>query len=252
MSVARRLLPAGALATALMSALPAALPAALADDKPMQSVEVTALKDPEMGAYRNVAAGLDVFEREHGLAPKATLRFHVMRAEGGSATAEDGLVLKLVGEDGAAATLVPIGADGTFAVERSQAAWDADATFILNRRSGLYHTFPEVRTPGLPDHVRRLGDLRLQCRVMVAIAKERMSFLSRAAVNTLMLGAEWCARSKVTWNFPATMRLGGATLRDGQRSLALQTSEWRYSVPIGDTAWPDDALVELSAEQAAR
>jgi hypothetical protein len=230
------------IALLLCAALAGTTPAALADE-PIQSVKVTGLKAPEMRSYRSIVAGLDAFDRDHALAPAATLRFRMMRQAGGPMLPSDGVVLNLV-SDGETIP-VPIDADGLLTVQRSQAAYDADATFMLNRKSGMFSAYPEVRTPGLPDNVRRLGDLRLECRVTVAIVKEQMPFLARAAVNTLLMGSQWCTSKEMNFGYPSPMPLAGATLRRGERSMPLQVEEWRYTVPIGDASWPDDALVEL-------
>ena len=114
-----------------------------------------------------------------------TLRFRMRHADGGPANADDGLRLRLASDDGTFQENVPIDAAGLLTVQRSQAAYDADATFILNRKNGLYTGHPEVRTAGLPDNVRRLGDLRLECRVTIAIVKEQMPFMARAAINAV-------------------------------------------------------------------
>lgn len=46
---------------------------------------------------------------------------------------------------------------------RSQAAYETDATFVLNKKSGLFTYYPDIHSPGLPQNVRRLVDLRLEC-----------------------------------------------------------------------------------------
>lgn len=246
MSRARTPLPAWVLGAALLSN---ALPAARADEPPAPTVKVTGIKDPEMRSYRSIAAGFDAFDTYRALAPAATLRFHMMHKDGGTATAADGLVLKRVGGDDSVP--VPIGPDGVFALERSQAAFDADASFILNRKSGLFTAHPEVRSPGLPDNLRRLGDLRLECRVTVAIVKQQVPFLARAAIDSLLMTGDWCGKKDMHFNFPVAARVSGVILRHGERSLPLEVDEWQYSVPIGDASWPDDALVELSEASAA-
>lgn len=220
-----------------------ALPAARADEAPAPTVRVAAIKDPEMRSYRSIAAGLDAFDAHHALAPKAGLRFRLLHSAGGYAGPADGVTLRLALDD--ASTSIPLDADGGFVIARNQAAWDADASFILNQRQGAYSAWPEVRTPGLPDNVRRLGDLRLECQVTVAIVKQQLSFLARAAVNTLMAGSDWCGKRDVTFGFRSGARLAGATLRDGERVQSLNVQVWSYGVPVGDPGWPDDALVEL-------
>ena len=221
-----------------------ALPPAGAEE-PVPSVTVKGIADPEMRTYRNVAAGLDAFDAHRGLAPNALLRFRMRRADGSPPGADDALRLRLASDDGAFQEEVPVDAAGLLTVPRSQAAWDADATFVLNRRSGQYTGRPEVRTAGLPDNVRRLGDLRLECRVTIAIVKEQMPFLAKAAINSLMLTSDWCAKTDFNFGVPAPRYGVHAVLRDGERTRALPARGWTVDVPIGDSAWPDDALVQF-------
>ena len=224
--------------------LACALPAAHADE-PVPSVRVTGITDPEMRSYRSVAAGLDAFDAHRALAPHATLRFRMRHKNGPPATAADGLQLRLASDDGSFQEAVPIDAAGLLTVGRNQAAYDADATFILNQKNGLYTGHPEVRTAGLPDNVRRLGDLRLECRVTIAIFKEQIPFLAKATLNTLMMTSDWCAKKEFNYGALAPRPGAQATLRDGERSRTLASHGWDAMVPIGDTSWPDDALVQF-------
>jgi hypothetical protein len=231
----------------LCALLACAAPAAHADE-PVPSVHVSGIADPEMRTYRNVAAGLDAFDANRALAPNATLRFRMRHADGPPATAADGLQLRLASDDGSFQENVPIGADGLLTVARNKAAYDADATFILNQKSGLYTGHPEVRTAGLPDNVRRMGDLRLECRVTIAIVKDQMSFMAKAAINTLMLTSDWCAKKDFNYGVMAPRPGAKAVLRDGERTRTLEAHGWNVLVPIGDTAWPDDALVQFDGD----
>jgi hypothetical protein len=227
-----------------LCALLAALPAAHADE-PVPSVQVKGITDPEMRSYRHVVAGLDAFDAHRALAPHATLRFRMRQKNGPSATAADGLQLRLASDDGSFQENVPVDAEGLLTVARNPAAYDADATFILNQKNGLYTGHPEVRTAGLPDNVRRLGDLRLECRVTIAIFKEQIPFLAKATLNTLMLTSDWCGKKEFNYGALAPRPGVQAVLRDGARTRALEIHGWDVMVPIGDTGWPDDALVQF-------
>jgi hypothetical protein len=231
----------------LCAALVIAPAAALADDA-VPAVQVNGIKDPEMRSYRSTEKGLDAFDDYRALAPQATLRFVMRRRNGGPADASDGLQLRLASDDGRVEERIPMSADGMFVLARSQPAHDADASFILNKKNGQYTALPDVRTPGLPENVRRLGDLRLECRVTVAILKDQIPFLARAAINTLLLTGDWCGKDKVNMGLPSAHRLAVATLRAGERTRVLDSSTWKFKAPIGDRDWPDDALVELKYE----
>jgi hypothetical protein len=206
-------------------------------------VKVNSIKDPEMRAYRSIWAGIEAFDENHALAPGAVLRFQMTHADGGPANASDGLLLRLAGDD--SSKPVPIDAGGRFTVERDRAAYDADASFILNKKNGLYTARPDIRSPGLPDNVRRLGDLRLECRVLVAIIKEQLPFLAKAAINTMFMTGDWCGKKDVNFSFVADKEIAAVTMRAGGRSQELQLEGWRYMVPVGSKDWPDDALIEL-------
>jgi len=216
--------------------------ASAADDTP-PSVNVNGIKDPEMRSYRSIWAGIEAFDENHALAPGASLRFQMTRADGGPANAGDGLALRLAGDE--ASQPVIIDAGGRFTVERDRAAHDADASFILNKKSGLYTARPDIRSPGLPENLRRLGDLRLECRVLVAIIKEQLPFLAKAAINTMFMTGDWCDKKDVNFSFVAGREPVAATIRSGDRSQDLQIEGWRYMVPVGSKDWPDDALIEL-------
>jgi hypothetical protein len=211
----------------------------------VQSVHVTGITDPEMRSYRSVAAGLDAFDAHRALAPNATLRFRMRHKNGQPATAADGLQLRLASDDGSFQEQVPIDAAGLLTVDRNRAAYDADATFILNQKNGRYTGHPEVRTAGLADNVRRMGDLRLECRVTIAIFKEQVPFLAKATLNTLMLTSDWCAKKEFKYGALAPRSGAKGVLRDGERSRTLETHGWDVIVPIGDPGWSDDALVQF-------
>lgn len=243
--------PAAALlACALLAAAPAP---ACADDaaQPVPAVNVNAIKDPEMRSYRSIEAGLDAFDEYRRLAPDASLRFRLHHNNGAPAGAADGLQLRLASDDASVEAAIPIDDGGAFTLARNPAAYRADASFILNRKNGLYSAHPEVRTPGLPANVRRLGDLRLECRVTVAIVKEQIPFLAKAAINTLLLTTDWCGKEDVNIGFPVPATLTGVVLQAGTRSRALRFSDWNYQTPVGDRSWPDDALVEFTYGDAA-
>jgi hypothetical protein len=212
-------------------------------------VNVNSIKNPEMRSYRSIWAGFKAYDEHHALAPAAPLRFRLLRPDGHPASAADGLVLRLASDD--SSVPVAIGADGVLDIARSQAAYDADATFILNRKSGTFGARPDIHTPGLPENVRRLGDLRLECRVGVAIVKEQIPFLARAAINTLMLGSDWCGKKDMHVAFAVEGELEGATIRHGGRAAALELHGDAFMAPIGNQGWPDDALIELAFARPA-
>lgn len=210
-----------------------------------EPVVITGLRNPDIRSYRAVVAGLDAFEQNHRMAPLAPeVRFR-MRASEPSAGLAEPLALRIVGDDDSAPIALPIDADGVFRVPRIQAAYDARADLVLNQRKDKFRAKAEVRTPGLPDNVRRLGDMRLECRVRVAIGKYEAPFWMIALANTFFMTGDWCGHGKISWPIVSAAPLAGATLADGERSVALELHGKQYMAPIGDQSWPDDTLIEL-------
>lgn len=241
------------LVLALVSSLaaPGAAGAAQAADEP-GTVHINAVKNPELRAYRAIAAGLDTFDAQHALAPDVPqLRFQV-EGRDGEALEGEWPVARIAADDFS----IPLSLDehARFSVPRSQAAWDAKAELILNRKKNEVRVETWVRTPGLPDNQYRMGDIRLDCRVKVAIGKAEIPFWAVGLVNGLLLTTDWCSWFKGetpkggdrNWPRSANAKLSAATLRDGERSLALKVSGKSFRIPIGDTSWSNDALVEVT------
>ena len=210
-------------------------------------VHVNAIKNPEMHSYRAIAAGLDKFDDQHALAPKVPqLRFAVRKRDG--ALLEDDLpTAKLSGDEFALA--LPVGTDALFDVPRSQQAWDADAELVLSRKRNEVRVWPYVRTPGLADNQRRLGDLRLECQVFVTIAKKEAPFWVVALANTVFLTGDWCTFFKDqdrTWSVNVETPLASAVLREGERTLPLKVKNRQFELPLYDTSWGNDAVVDLA------
>jgi len=227
--------------------------AASAADQPVRELEpvhVNAMRDPEVRKYKVILAGLDAFDDYHRMAPQADrLRFRLEKRSREEDAGGPAPEARLVGNDGFKLPL-PIGADGRFTVPRSEQAEDADAELELNRKRNLYRIAADVRTPGLGPNQRRLGDLRLQCRVTVAMAKVEIPFLIRGLINSILLTTDWCSffdnKKNTTFSFSAERPVLEAVLVEGKRSALLRSSGRSYSVPLGEGDWGDDAIIELT------
>jgi len=235
----------------------AALPALAAEpDKEVDErgkVHINAMKNPELKSYRAIVAGLDKFDDLHALAPAIPqLRFQVeTRGKGDQPATAAPLAARIATDDFS----IPLTLDGDarFSVPRSQAAYDAKAELILNRKQRAARVETYVRTPGLADDRYRMGDVRLDCQVKVAIGKEEIPFWANALVNSILLTTDWCSWFKGAtpkggdrnWPHKAGAALSAATLREGERSMLLKVDGKTFRLPIGDTSWGNDAMVEL-------
>jgi hypothetical protein len=213
-------------------------------DDPLAAVEVTGTKNPELQRYRSMAGGLDAFDEHRSLAPNATLKARLSRRSdlwGGKGNV-DGITLRLVGNE--TSIPIPIAADGTFVLPRSQAAYDEDADLVVNQKKSTVRWFPDVRTPGVPPNARRLGDLRMECQVLIGVAKKEINFAQRAAA-TLLMGTDWCASPRVTVATPLGDYAMSAVVAYGGKRINVPTTGYRLQAPIRDKSLPDDALVEF-------
>ena len=247
---------------AFLAFLIACCTCALARD---DAVVVTAVRDPVKKSYRKMLDGAKHFEERHHLAPAATLRFKLLPRKRDTAMA--GVELEVAADSlGIPLEVAP---DGTFVLEESDLARKENARVMPNRKAGTLTWRADVRTPGLPPNVRRLGDLRLECEVgMTAglISNYRASWFDKLFPE----GAEYCQRERPRYLFFAERPLFGVTLVDGARREVLSVDwlyagatrdpQWKqdlpycdcealieraYFVPLGDESWPDDTLVVL-------
>ncbi len=204
-----------------------------------------------------------LFEKHHALAPAATLKFKVYARTQAETT--QALELGLMAPGGRR----PVALDGEdrFVVDPAWRALDERTEVRSRLADGRVTWRPDIRTPGLPgssEGERRLGDLRLQCRV---------AFGSGVARGTDFFGGLFSFGVDDCWdrdwspsNF-ADRPLFAVTLVSGDRRLTLSERflhglrddggpkyDWGYSLrermfrlPMGDTTWPDDTRVVFEA-----
>src|SRR6187455_110656 len=128
---------------------------ALAQETELRAVTVSAMKDPVSKSYRRMVEGMDLFERMHGMAPAATLRYRLLPRR--RDTKMQDIALNVLGET--VAIPVRVARDGSFSLERDEKALREDAWVTPNRKVASLTWRTEIRTPGLPPDTRRLGDL---------------------------------------------------------------------------------------------
>lgn len=213
------------------------------------AVTVSGNAQGESKKYRDLFAGIEAFEHKHGLAPAATgLRFILLPKP--VAGVQDGAALRIVGRTVSIA--VPVADDGGFTLPRDQSAYDDNADLVWNRGKGLMGFVPEVRSANVPPQMRRLGDLRLECEVAMAIAKRELNFAWRASISAA-LGSDWCRANNALHNaFQAPAWFDRLTLIDGARRLNAQVGRRQksFAAPVNDPTWSDDTLIEFAFSPA--
>lgn len=244
--------------------LAGATPPALAQDTPIATVNVRSTRDPVDKSYRKMIKGMERFEREHAYAPAAGLRFQLLpRSPDVDMT---GITLRVAGDT--LSVPVPVASDNSFVLPRVAAALREDAAVLANRKTASMTWRALIETPGLPPGTRRLGDLRLECRVgMEAGLVSNSSPLFGWLANALTSADQVCNSPDGNYLFFADRPIFSVRLRSGTRVEDLpfhmlyaggeQTRamlpfcdcqvllDRTYYAPIWDTRWPDDTLVEF-------
>ena len=266
-----RALTLGAVCTASWLALPqqasaqSAAPSAL----PPVSVSAKANRNPVEKSYRRMLRGMDLFEQNASIrAPGAELRFKLLPRK--RSTLMQDIKMTVIG-DKDLEFAVPIAADGTFALPRNALAVAEDAQVIPNRPAGSMTWRAEVRSPGLPPGERRLGDLRLECRVgMEAGLTSSGATLMGRLVGSVLYTPAFCDRKIPEYLFFADRALFSVTLSAGNRQEILPIHmlyagasenpqlgaelpdcdcealvDRTYFLPLGDLSWPDDTRVRF-------
>lgn len=216
------------------------------DNQAPSEVVIDGTRQPELKPYRIMSAGLDAFDEHRSrLAPNAELRFRLRQSTVplGERQTWDGVTLRLAGDQ--FSLPLPVGADGTFTLPRSQAAYDEDADLVLNRKKSTIGFFAKVRSPGLPENARRMGDLRLECQVNIAIGKKELNLAQRAFYNTAFLGGDWCTSKRAIFRWVLDDWPVSATVVDKNASKSLAVDGYRFLAPIQDMSLSDDALITL-------
>lgn len=245
-------------------AIAAVSTAAMAQQSPVTTVNVTSTRDPVDKSYRKMIQGMERFERERALAPGASLRFRLLPRAPDSRM--EGISLRVAGDT---VTLpVPVAPDNSFVLPRNEQALREDAAVLANRKTSSMTWRAAITTPGLPPGTRRLGDLRLECRVGVEAALvSNTSPLLGWISDVLTSPDQVCNSPNGNYLFFAERPIFSVRLRSGSRVEELPFKmlyhggektpadlpycdcqvllDRTYFAPLWDTSWPDDTLLEF-------
>ena len=265
-------LPSIANRTLLFAVLTAVCFNANAQDKTTPALSAVTIaakanRDPVEKSYRKMVRGMELFDAQRSTSPNGTLRFRLLPRK--PDTDMKSIEMEVIGSTVAFAVVVA--PDATFALERNPKAFDENAQVIPNRKTQSMTWRSDIRTPGLPPDTRRLGDLRLECRVgmasgLISNSSNLIGRLTQAVLNT----PAYCDRKAPLYLFFADQPLFSVALRSGNRREVLSIDKLyasasddpglkddlpycdcevlvdrTYVLPLGDLSWPDDTLVEF-------
>ncbi|NGZ82776.1 hypothetical protein [Duganella aceris] len=232
--------------------------------QPPTRVTVSAPRDPVDKSYRKMIAGMDRFERDHALAPQATLRFQLLPRL--PSTRLDGITLRVVGDT--TALPVAVAPDHTFTLPRDALALRQDAALLASSKTATLTWRAQVRSPDVPPGMRRLGDLRLECRVGVEAGLLSNNSRLFAWLGEVLTDPDRvCSAPDGNYLLFAERPLFSVTLRDGARIATLPLAalyaggtqtpatlpfcdcqvllDRSYYAPLWDRAWSDDTLLSF-------
>jgi hypothetical protein len=253
-----------ALARANPPAAAASAPATVGS-APIRTVEVRALRNPASWSYRDYLEGIETFDDERKLAPHGVLSF-VLRPHG---PLPANTVVSLEGETdshelprrGLRFQIPRLEhfdrSDVRLTVSVRGTEFGQDLTGKRSNVPRMLHKLlemgrapiAEVRTPGLPDNVYRLGDVRLGCRVSVTVFKEQAPWWVSAALTTGLGTRDWCSKSGggTMISQPVDQPFVALTLRDGLREKRVTFNEPQHiiQIPSNPESWSDETLMTL-------
>jgi hypothetical protein len=231
---------------------------------PVATVTVPYTRDPVDKSYRKMIKGMERFERDHALAPNASLRFRLLPRS--RKVDMSGITLRVAGDN--VSVPVPVANDNSFVLPRNEQALREDAAVVANRKTTSMTWRAAIVTPGLPPGTRRLGDMRLECFVGMeaGLVSNSMPLFGWIA-DKLTTPEQVCNSPDGNYLFFTERPVFSVLLRAGARTEVLpfrmmyaggeQTGDMleycdcqvlldrSYYAPIWDKAWPDDTLVEF-------
>jgi len=247
-----------------LACLAGSCPPALGQSGQPATVTVQSTRDPVDKSYRKMIRGMERFERERALAPNAPLRFQLLPRL--PTVDMRGITLRVAGNS--VSVPVEVAEDNSFVLPRNEVALREDAAVLANRKTTSMTWRAQIVTPGLPPGTRRLGDMRLECRVGVEAGLVSNSSPLFQWINDALTSPEQvCGSPNGNYLFFGERAIFGVTLRAGTRVESLPFSmlyaggeqakadlaycdcqvmlDRTFYAPIWDASWPDDTLVEF-------
>lgn len=210
-------------------------------------VEISSYKGPELRSYSQMLKGLIAYQEKHQLAPDSELHFILIPKSKG--VNMQGLTMRLASDE--SSINIPIDAAGKFQLPLMTLKSDDEYDLILNKPKGQFYIKPYVKSANLPDDVKRLGDLRLECQVRWAIEKQDVSFVFTTYVNLVASGNPCTART-VSVGFFAPNGVNSIRLETPTATLPIDVDTGgMYRVPLWDVKYEDDSLVKYERANEA-
>lgn len=233
---------AGLAIVAMLMAAPAAAQEPDAEEGPSEIV-VTGHKPLEIDARILRAAQARFAADRAELSPQGALLFELWR--GGKRMRADGLNLTLSDATG---RRVPVVIDGNGRI--AFGTIPKGRFFLTGPAQGYSMTLrPVVLSSGTSVEDRRLGDLRMQCRVMVSMAKTQASFLALPLIG-LFDAIGGCGSKRVHIHHEMERPLASAVATGsgdvGSQILPLTPNRTAYLAPLSDRTLGNETRIHAT------
>ncbi len=177
-------------------------------------------------------------EKNKNLAPNAKLAFIAYQ----KGAFENPIKLRLESEE--EYYNISINDDKSFSLPDISTKNPKESFLVANRPSKNFAITPHPRTPDLPANSYRMGDLRLQCEVQMAMAAEEIPVILRAG---LFLAGGICRSSKIYYSTLTPIPSRSASIKYAGKFIPIKISidgnSW--SPPLSDSSIPNDALIVI-------
>lgn len=198
---------------------------------------------PMAWPLRLLVRAQDVFDkRAPEKAPGATISFRLPKVD--AAQGENHVVIVRADQR------IPLTmlSNTTFVLRQDTRSEVSDASVVVDRnfpKGEFNHPLVQVRSPGLQDGVKRMGDLRLACEAQIEMAKgEGLKF--RAVLGAVSLfGFNVCNKLEAVKVDEPAGKYDTVMVEDGSRRL-VQSAEDKNQVELGDNAWSDEARISYT------
>lgn len=198
---------------------------------------VKVIANPDKRPFEYFLKGLLSFEKNKALAPNAVVNFSVVEK---AHPLSSNVALEDRSTD--SASPVAVSSEGIFALSQHLTGASTRREFVSDKKAGSLRWLPNVRTEGLPSHIRRIGDLRAECLMYSDMEYENMSVMVR---SVFWMAGGLCNSSKISTSAFAHRRLKSAILYNGEerKRLAVSRDQLEYFTPLYDKSISDEATV---------
>jgi len=220
-------------------------------EMPVDTIEIVGQASTALMRYQHIVVAMDAFERHISLAPASKLTFQLLK--NGIGTKTRGVRVHLADNNMKRSLPLAIGKFGDISIPRDPAALADDAYLIVNRTKDALTIEPSIRSADLKRGVMRLGDLRLNCQVKMALRRAGLSFVQRTLAKVTRHG---CDSMTIRKEVGAKKRFVAYIMRDGERvghsnSERVNPAANTIDVPLNDASWSNDTLIEFLDEPFA-